>query len=480
MRILSGFVAMLPIALLVLSAVCIATDNGCGDNYETLGKRAISPAKVIGLPSQRLELQLALPPYGPENQNTNHRPSYLMTGDKVDLVSTCKDRAYVRFHGKENVSTGWVDRNRIVTTGNPYVRIPTNAAKLCAAAQNSLNTNFAQGKLTYITTPDVDDKLRDRIWDSEDAWNGIGTVPSGATKITVNGHKMWVVDLSGGGVSCRTTEIQIWKADLKSRLSPSDFEYRDGYQAMLDALDGPVTQGLVEVDGQLMILTSSGPTPVLLSSIDSDGDVEATCQIERVPSARPIVLAGKGNKICHAIADSSVERIPLHEPQMGHSAAPLTDEQKGSLVLNSQVSQGPQTNDESLDKVGVADLDNSQTTRAVGVIANNISSGAGCGYGFVETHPVFLRKDGRADLLDPSNQRLMTQLSWGSEETRLVRLDGVTYIDMARKERDPEREVWKLSGDKVDKMCTFQVTQYRVSVISSDDLQGSPGPGSSP
>lgn len=347
-------------------------------------------------------------------------------------------------------------------------------------AQNALNTNFAQGKLTYITTPDVDDKLRDRILDSEDAWNGIGTVPSEAAEITVNGHKMWVVDLSDGGVSCRSTEIQIWKEDLKSRLSPSDFEYRDGYQAMLGTRDRPLTQRLVEVDGQLMILTSSGPTPVLLSSIGSDGDVESTCQIERVPTAKPIVLVGKENKICHAIADNSVGRIALHEPQMDHSATPLTDEQKGSLILNLQGSQGPQTNDESLEKVGVADLDNSQTTRAVGVIANNISSGAGCGYGFVETYPVFLRKDGRADLLDPANQRLMTQLSWGSEETRLVRLDGVTYIDMARKQNDPTREAWKLSGDKIDKMCAFQVTQYRVSVISGNDLQDSSGSESSP
>lgn len=458
MRISYWFAALLSINLLGFHTPVRASGEACGDNHQTLGKLTVSPAKVAGLPLQRLELRPELLPPGAHSQKNDKPGPYLITGDQVDLVRTCEDSAYVRFHGTNKVSTGWVDRSRIVVTGRPHVPLPPDANEICSAAEATLNAGEGGLKRIYMpglfTHEDVEARIAADTQD--DLW------PSDAITIAVNGHRMKAVEATNRG-TCLTSQIRLWMDDLSSSLTPADFEYRI---PSTDDYHFSGTQELVEVDGRTMILTESNAIPQFLSTIDRDGDIQPTCRIERISIAKPATLIGQGNRMCRAVASDAVEHVVFHEPKVDPSEASITEGQKASLVDNARSESGPMTEGASLDRIGLADIDNSGVVRPVGIIEAFRNSTAGCGESYVGFYPVVLRGDGHADLQDPLNKRLMKELSWFPDETRIIKFDGVTYIDMRHKTDDQSWEVWKLAGGKITEMCSYQMTKFRVSVVA--------------
>lgn len=338
--------------------------------------------------------------------------------------------------------------------------LATNAVALCGAAEATLNANGGHGlDKPYVGAP-IDEAAVARMRLDEG-----GDRPATFTRLTIDGRKLAAVTFVSPG-TCESSEIQIWKGDLTAQLAPDDHEHRN---PLNDGSDGALfgaDQEVVDVMGQPLVRTYNGGDRAYLSVIDGNGDLVPTCQIDREPVEKPVLRLGDGEKVCHAILNGSVERVPTKKPSPSQSIAPLSEEEKRLLLLNSNDSGVGGTTDYTLREVANADLDNTGHVQAIGMVGYEYSSGAGCGSGNAQVAPVFLDGKGNADLHDPRNQDFFDRLPSHISSAYLARFEGKTYIALAPTDAGPPQEVWKLTSKGGDKICAYELYRVRVRPIS--------------
>ena len=463
MQILAKLVALLLVGLCFPMAAR-AEDNDCVYNWIAPGQLTVTPARITGSSQEHLLLHVQHPQnHTLRTKDLPESDGYLITGDKVDLITSCEDYDYVRFHGTNRVSVGWVDKSRIDMTGNSYVPLPPNSAAFCRASEADLDTHFGQSILVSYPPMHVNDATLARIHVDSD-FESVGDL----TRVTVDGREMVAVAIRAKA-TCSSQEINMWKDDLSAPLTPRDSDARN---PMNGGGNGPLDgtrQLLVKVAGQPVIQSfNRGGEPAYLSTIDKNGDLVATCKIDSVPVEQPIEMTDSEAKVCAAVLDGKAERISMHKPGPDQTVEPVgKDGEKLELFQGTYVGGGGE-NKYSLKETGNADLDNSGHVRTVGIVHFEESDSRGCGSSFTQALPAFLDDSGNADLHDPRNQKLFGVLPKNMEKAWLVYFDGQTYVAMAPPNDDRVQEVWKLDHQGARKVCSYQLRRWKVSPISDE------------
>ncbi|MBB6182857.1 hypothetical protein [Oleiagrimonas soli] len=461
-------------SLAFLPAVSWADPPAClDDTWIAPGQRTVTPAEVTGAPQQHLVLK-------------NHHPSdsywdtpnlssgYLISGDKVDLVTTCDGYAYVRFHGPRRVSTGWVKAARIRIIGPSHSTLPPNAPALCEAAETTMNDGEP---LASAHTTDLSNEVLGRVHLEMD---GNSYTPQ-AAHILVDGRPLVAVVVDSGGTS-HDSSVYVLSDDLRTLLSPSDRDDRDAENAGSDSWKFGTKEDVVIVDGQPMVLSwaaGEGKSEFYLSRIDRDGDIVPTCQGRRVALKHPTVKGNNVDQVCNAIIAGQPLPAPMHAPAAGESLV-MTDvppdyqERPASNVQGSLPGLSFRNNARASDasytlyRTGMVDLDNSGTLRHVGLVSfDDGGSTAGDGsYHQEKVFPIYLSKTGVTDLSSAANQELADSLPTGMEDGRLVTLSGATYLELSPKDQGPPSEAWKIDSNGAQQICDFKINREVVQPLS--------------
>jgi hypothetical protein len=466
--------ALLGMVVVVLwSLPCLAQDGtDCSTGYIAVMQRTVTPAVVIGAPAEHL----ALKAHNPAKDEVFYFPAddgYVIAGDPVDLVTRCGNLSYVRFHGKQKVSTGWVETSRLNTTGSPYVPLPAGAPELCKAAQDMLDAG--DGTIEAVPTVHVTDAVAKKLDIGQDANASLPAV----ARVTSGGHRMAVALIDSGGTA-HSMEAMVFTPGMEARLSPPDMESRRIQNDGANAWAYGMNESLVMVRGQPMIFDEwRDQTNITFAAIDSSGDIMPTCSGSRVPTPHPIIQAGFDGAMCRALLASGAaasmgppsasESIFLAKVPEYFEPLIVDGQPSGTQFRNrgraSEVSYG-------LVATGNVDLDGSGHTRRVGLVSYfDGDSTAGDG-AYQESWflPVYLDAQGRADPGSVENQALAKGLPTdGMQGGRLVTYQDAAYLELSPGEDDRITEIWKFEAKGPRKVCGFRQAKFELHVVTAED-----------
>jgi hypothetical protein len=297
-------------------------------------------------------------------------------------------------------------------------------------------------------------------------------------RMTIHGRPLAATSIDTGG-TCHSTSIYVLSGDLKSRLSPADRDDRDVENDGSDAWGFGVSENLVVVLGQLMVLSSAeGSSAFHLSAIDKNGDIIPTCEGNRVNLDKRQLVSSNDDRVCHAMLAGQQMPVALQTPTTGESLSlgQRPDSFKelprdaGNTATKLQYRDAARAADVeySLHATGDVDLDNSGKPRRVGMVSFfEGNSGAGCGgYNDTQVVPVYLDEDGHADPSAAINQGLVNALPHGMTEGKFVNYAGTTYLEVSPNDKGPSSEIWKIDAKGPTQVCKFQLTHIVVHPIS--------------
>jgi hypothetical protein len=469
--------ALLGMAVGGLWAVpCLAaSDPGCAIGDIAAGQRTVTPSVVIGAPAERLVLK----GHNPAKDEVFDPPAddgYVITGDKVEVVTHCDKLSYVRFHGKSRVHTGWVDTSRLQASGAAFVPLPANATALCHAAQDMLNAGGLDPVPMMRVAPEIEKKLP-----GVDEPAGIAEV----ARVTVDGREMAVVIIDDGGTA-HTQIAAIFTPKLDSRLSPPDSESRRLENNGEETVMFGVHETLVMVRGQPMILEAGfRNSHYTLAAIDRLGDIVGTCSGSFVPVQQPTLEAKFDRPMCSAIVSGKGVTSPMHPPADGealflpHVPSYFEPLPQYSSPTVRQFRNGSEASEViyTIESTGTVDPTNSGHPRRVSLVAfSDDDSTAGDGtYQEKWVRPVYLDAQGKADPDAPENERLARQASGdGMQDGRLVTYQNSTYLELASKPNEPIGEIWRLGEKGLTQVCGFRLNEMKLHVVTAED-HGPPG-----
>lgn len=404
--------------------------------------------------------------------------AYLLTGDKVDLVTTCDGYAYVRFKRSRHASTGWVEKDRIQTTGSPHSQPPISTSALCQAAEDIVNRGETfQAVLQRQIDPDFAKK---------NDFEGGGHFANWSARLKIGGRIVTAIDVNDGG-SCSSTYQDIWTGDLSRELSSQDRASEDPINQASFGRD----ENLVEILGQPIVFGTAPNTDVFyLSTIDGDGNIHTACKGSLQPIPKKRILTFHSSAVCAAFAHGDEQVKALDTPSVDESIV-LSSPRKGLMLLSwsngGNIGAGPSRLDYSngvtysLLQTGAADLDNSGQSRRIGIVAYENQSSAGCGSGTHIEAPIFLDSKGRADPTTSLNRAIFEKLGGpeyqqrmfpnGSIHSSVVEMAGTTYVELTTSDRHEGEQVWKITAAGIEHMCSLQTMHYQV-VPASDNEKG--------
>jgi hypothetical protein len=466
-------------AKLVFSVLCAglwptqarAQDSSCSRSWIAPGQRTVTPAEVTGAPTQHLTLR----GHHPENDDPYARSSpddgYLLTGDKVDLVTTCDGYAYVRFHGKGRVSTGWVEASRIQATGSPYLPLPPNAAALCHAAEATLNRDGRLQPMGSIPAPSL---LRALHMDED-----LNASPSRVSHFDVDGRPLAATSIDSGG-TCHSSSVFVLSGDLKTRLSPPDRDSRDIENQGNDAWGFGISEELVTVLGQPMVLSYRNPSSFHLSAIDRNGDIVPTCTGGMATLDQRELLSSTDDHVCHAMLADRQTPVAMQPPGPGEvlsmaqlpagfrSQPPGYDRGDSPTTKDFRDDYYAAVASYTLQATGNIGTGGRSEPRRMGIVSfTEGDSTAGCGtFSRARILPVYLDAQGRADPSSVLNRKLADALPEGMSEGKLATYEGSTYLELSRKKGEAPSEVWKLDAQGPRKVCSFKLFHMVVRPIS--------------
>lgn len=455
-------------------AVSWAASPQCLQNtWIVAGQRTVTPAVVTGAPLEQLPLKGNNPagsPVEPDRPNVG----YLITGNKVDLVTTCAGFAYVRFHGPKRISTGWVEAARLITTGPAHGTVPPDVTMLCRAAETTLN----EGQ--QLTTPAESRLDTDDILTQAHLGPFPNASPPEVAHIVVNGRRMTALVVDSGGTA-HSTSVYVFSDDLKSLLSPPDRDDRDVENEGSDMWGFVVREDIVTVLGQPMVRSWGGrygTSPVHLSIIDKDGDIVPTCEIKKEPRKERVIASSADDHVCHALLAGQPVTSPTHLPAKGESLVMSKVPGQYTEKFGSMSSTATELNyhdnamaaqvSYTLLATGTADLDNDRKSHHVGIVSfweGDSSAGDGT-YADSEVLPVYFDTNGVADLSADTNQKLAKVLPHGMRNGKLLTFNGATYLDLSPDKQGPSSEVWKIDSSGAHQVCSFKLTREVASPIA--------------
>lgn len=421
------------------------------------GSLAITRGEIIGHPDERAPMTKAVPLRDGEAVSVG----YLVSGDQVDFVEACKGYSYVRYHGNNRTTTGWIDSSRLQLRGKPFVPLPADASALCSAAERAVNNRG----LPVVEFKNAPDALKEAYKDDP------GTEPLNVTPLKVAGRSLAVVQLSQGG-TCYSLLANVRTGDLKQALSPDDAVSRNPVRLRFggNGWGMGMSEEVVLVDGRPLLRSSVRREDFELSRIDRTGDTQLVCHGRLQPSAgKPVVV--KGDKaLCESLATTAVPAA------MQRAAEHFTVPKLAGPDVLLEATQW-----------GMADLDNSGHARPVGVINYTYASGAGCGRDFAVELPLPL--DAASMTADQVEKAFQT--SYGNDvdtsspstklEVRIVRHDGQTYVELldaallpdADAARAPVQSIWKFGPSGPKQVCQFKTRHYKLTLPEASE----DGPG---
>lgn len=430
--------------------------SDCADlaNYAPPSSLLVTRGEIVGKPGEHASMTRKVQRPTADGSGVG----YLVTGDPVEFVAKCEGLSYVRYHGKNRTTTGWIDSRRLLLHGKPFVPLPTDANELCSAAGHAIN----DGGLNVVPPEGIPDGSS--LVDENDATS---SRPLKYIPLNVEGRKLAVVQLADGG-SCSSVEAEIRTRDLKNVLSPNDAISRNPFQEILGGNGWAMglDEDVVLVASKPMLRSRARGPDFALSSIDKTGDTQFVCYGRLRPwLGKPVVSEGDPD-LCESIASSAVPvAMELAE---GHFRLPP---QKMPEVRLDAV------------KWGMVDLQSTGHERPVGVINYNYSSGAGCGHGFDLQFLVLLDGAGvtwpqvmssfhalygnEADISMPSRRLLV----------RIVRHDNQTYVELLDASlfsgndvnNAPVQSVWRFTSSGPKQICKYQTSRYEVTPPSADE-----------
>lgn len=442
----------------------------CLATWVAAGQRTVTPAEVTGKPREHLTLR-GHNPYDirPYEQSRPDR-GYLITGNKVDVVTACNGFDFVRFHGPMRISTGWADETRIKVTGPVRGTLPPDAPMLCKAAESTLNGGK---QLDSLSSTLLDSKVLDHLL-GQYAVNSSARVGH----IVVDGRKLAVLLIDGG-------LVYVYSNNLKTELSPADREDRDVENNGADTWASGVAEDVVIVHGQPMV-RSWGPdgdpsSSFHLSIIDSDGDFVPTCSAEPESLEKREIATTADAAVCRAILAGQQISVPMHTPSPSDSLVLGNVPKqyvKGDMIgkRNGTAATELYYFDKSVDaqveyvlfSTGRADLGNSGQSRHVGLVSFT-KRGLAAGYHPYwnsQIFPVYFDTSGVADLSSDANQKLANSLPHGMGDGKLVTLDGATYLELSPQMEEPSSEVWKINASGANQICRFKLTREVVRPLT--------------
>ncbi len=450
-----------------------AAQPQCLPTWIAAGQRMVTPAEVVGEPREHLTLRDHNPHDIRPYEQSLLDNGYLITGDKVDLVTTCDGFNYVRFHGPQRVSTGWADKARIKVTGPARDTRPRNAAMLCKAAGNT----FESGKqLDSPPTTVLDDKIIDRILPPQ--WQpGPNGSPTQVAHVVVDGRSLAAIVVDSGGTS-HDTSVYVLSGDLRTLLSPADRDDRDVENDGADSWGFGVSEDVVIVDGHPMVHSwNRGGGSSYLSAINKDGDILPACIIKSATIKKRKIALSTDTNVCHAILAGQQAPVTMHPPAPGESLifgkAPTQFSNYGGAIhsttteLNYHDTEMAASVRYKLLGTGIAHLDNSNEAQSVGIVSlweGDSSAGDGL-YTNLQVLPVYLDKNGVVDLSAEANQKLAAALPHGMKDGKLVTLHGTTYVELSTDTKGRSSEVWKIDSGGVHQICGFKLTHTVVRPI---------------
>ena len=325
--------------------------NECAElaQFAPPGSLTITRGEIVGHPGEHAPMTHIVP--APARDSTG--VGYLVTGDKVDFVAACQGFSYVRYHGKAQTSTGWIDSDRLQLHGKPFIPLPSGAGNMCALAERAAN----EGHWTVLPSRQMPEGIH--------LVNGVEefSTASRYTPVDVEGRQLSVVQWNNGG-TCYSDLVEVRTGDLKKLLSPGDIVSRNPVNLRFggNAWGMGVEEDVVSIDGRSMIRSMESHEDFELSSIDRTGDTRLVCHGRLRPlMGKPEVVEGDSS-LCSAIA-SKAEPVAM-QPARGHFDVPKDT--------------GPQVSLQAM-QWGLVDLDNTGHERPVGVVEHGYSSSGGCG-----------------------------------------------------------------------------------------------------
>lgn len=427
-----------------------AGDSDCGDRVPP-GVISVVPAKVVGAANEHLVLTEKATHVHGLPFDRGKTLGYLITGDKVEVIESCDGYTYVHFHGKSKVSYGWVDSNRIESTGKPYLPLPANAAAICDAAETQLNAS-SDGTLEKMHSSSIEENLVARLQDEDGR-------PLKVTNLTVGGRAVKGITFDTGG-TCESTGVEIWNSSITERLSPADVDERspinNGSNGALSGFD----EDIVQVAGRPMLYTHQSGLVGVLSLIGKDGDVQPTCKVDSVFRTQPLIKKGAANLVCASLAQGKAHLVDLHEDS--GVDVKLGKEQ---LDPNNWVAGAGGVSGYEVLAVGDADLQNTGHLRKIARMHETYSSGAGCGSEGDHEFFAFVGKDNLVDLGSQDNESFIYD-NGDDHGAAVAKVDGKTYIVLSRYDHAHPTAVWLNESGEDTLICDFESTRYRVTPIN--------------
>jgi hypothetical protein len=453
----------------------------CGNDFDVaLGQHTVTPAQVTGAPAEQLSMHPSYPA---------KKDPYLISGDHVELVTTCDAYAFVRFQGHSRVSAGWVEQSRLKITGKPYVPLPRNAPTLCEAAQDLLNKTDSLNGLASVDMKQASPAEETMLGTNENS----GVIDR-VVRLNIGGRTIAAVASVGGGGTCDTQDIDLWSADLSTNIDAPDDAARNPFHDTNDNAWGfGDSASLIDLLGEPMVLTrNNAGDRFYLSSIQSNGDIRPVCEGVARPAARERLIAAMDGKLCGALVEGKGTLIELRPPLPGETLSvqtpdpalsfskpitlPYTDGKESEdspggdrQHLSISPKSGGAFGNYVLEASGMADLNNSGHPRRVGMIQSDFDSSAGCGADGYAEAPVILDDKGNADPSTPINKGLYAALSSdlvpGITHTHLLRYAGSTYVDIVPGQGGTRNEIWKIDREGPHLLCQFHSRDYEVKPL---------------
>lgn len=336
---------------------------------------------------------------------------------------------------------------------------------LCKAAEKIIDSGK---QLDSPPTTQVDDKVIDGVLPAnwQPGWN---SSPTQVAHVVVDGRPMAAIIVDSGGTS-HDTLVYLLSDDLKTLLSPADRNNHDAENDGSDDWGFGVNEDVVIVAGQPMVRSwDSRGGGTYLSTIEKDGDIVPTCMMKREALKTREIAFSTNASVCHAVLAGKQLLVPMHPPASGQSLnlkdVPTNfsrdrDGSSGSTDTELKYQDTAMAADVSytLVKTGVADIDNNGHKRHVGMVTfweGNSTAGDGT-YTDSQVLPVYLDRDGVADLSAEANEKLAAALPHRMRSGKLVTLNGTTYLELSPYTKGPSTEVWKIGPSGAHQVCGFQ------------------------
>jgi hypothetical protein len=428
-------------------------------DYAPPGSLAITRGEIIGEPGSHAPMTKTVPRQGANPVSEG----YLLSGDRVDFVETCKGYSYVRYHGINRTTTGWIDSRRLQLHGERFVPLPADASVLCSAAERDFNNGVVPVVKSRDVTVDLSLTYKDDPIKR----------PLNVTPLKTDMRSLAVVQLFEGG-SCSSVLANVRTADLKQVLSPDDAESRNPVRIRFggNGWSMGLREEVVLVNGKPLLRSSDRGEDFELSRIDRTGDTQLVChgRLQPLPG-KPVVVEGD-RELCDSLATTAVPVVM--QQALGHFTVPKYPQPDVALEAT---------------QWGMVDLDNSGHVRPVGVINYSFSSGAGCGRGFDLEFPLPL--DTVSITADQAVKAFEASYGDGVDisspstklKVRIVRHDGKLYVELldaalisdagADAAHSPVQYIWKFGPSGPRQICKFKTRHYELTLpAASED-----GPG---